>query len=118
MEDDLINIVTDSISRYPSNPERSLYDTCKCINDNYELVRILFNNNVDPMFPEKIFALSCIRDKISQYIGESSSEAEREYKFHFFAYGLYQVINVWINKESRESPQEIVDLILQHILAL
>ncbi len=117
MENDLIGIVTDSISKYPSEPELSFYDTCKCIEDNNELFRILFNNNVDPMFPEKIFALPCIQDTISQYIGESSSEAEREYKFHFLAYGMYQVIKVWINKDKRESPQEIVDLILRKMLA-
>ena len=117
MENDLIEIVTDSISKYPSRPERSFYETCKCIDENYELVRILFNNNVDPMFPEKIFALPCIQDTISQYIRESASEAEREYQFHFLAYGMYQVIKVWINKENRETPQEIVDLIMQQILS-
>lgn len=117
MEDDLIETVTDSISKYPSRPERSFYYTCKCIDDNYELVRILFNNNVDPMFPEKILALPCIRDTIAKYIGNSASEAEREYQFIFLAYGMYQVIKVWINKENRESPQEIVDMIMQRILA-
>lgn len=80
------------------------------IDDNLELCRILVNNNVDPRFPEKLIDIFRVRQALSQLLPEYSEE-KLSYIFTFIVNGGYAIVKDWINKEHRESPQEIAVLI-------
>ena len=115
MEEDLIALVTDAILSYPNHRERSFTIICQYMEENIDLARLLINNNVDPSFPEKVFVLPQIKEEFAQFIDKEISKNEYEYIFNFLAYGIYQMIRIWLNKENRESPKEFSDLLLRHI---
>lgn len=81
------------------------------IHDNIDLCRILLNNNVDPAFPEKLIGLPSIRQLISQQLPDKYSEDELAYIFDFVINGGFSLIRKWINKENRETPEEIAALL-------
>ena len=81
------------------------------IDDNIDLCRILLNNNVDPAFPEKLISLPTIRQVISQQLPERYGEDELAYFVDFAINGGFSIIKRWINKERRETPEEIAALL-------
>jgi len=88
------------------------------INENIELCRILLNNNVDPLFPEKLITLPAIRQVISQQLPDQYGENELAYFVDFAIHGGFSIIKRWINKENRESPEEIAALLNISIIRL
>jgi AcrR family transcriptional regulator len=116
MESDVISLVTDSLSDDAGKDSHSLAEMCCYLENNIELSRLLINNNIDPQFPEKIFSLPQVRQIINQVLGTKYNESEFEYISNFLTYGAYQIIRLWINKENRESPEEIANLILNRII--
>ena len=78
-------------------------------------VRLIINNNVDPLFPQKLFSQAAVREAALVKYGDKQDPAEREYRFHFIAYGAYRVICVWLNKDDREPPQQIARQLIRFI---
>lgn len=116
MESDVISLVTESLSDEADKNSYSLTEMCRYLETNIELSRLLINNNIDPQFPEKIFSLPQVRHMINKVLGTKYNESEFEYISNFLTYGAYQIIRLWINKENRESPEEIANLILNRII--
>ncbi len=80
------------------------------LNNNIELCRILFNNNIDPAFPEKLINLPKIKQTISKF-STYTNEEELDYLFVFIVNGGFSLMCRWLNKENRETPDEIAALI-------
>lgn len=118
MESDVISLVTESLSDEADKNSYSLAEMCSYLENNIELSRLLINNNIDPQFPEKIFSLPEVRQIINRVLGTKYAESEFEYISNFLTYGAYQIIRLWINKENRESPEEIANLILNRIIGI
>lgn len=116
MEDDVISLIMESLAEDADKGSHSLSEMCRYLEDNIELARLLINNNVDPQFPEKVFALPQVRHMIDRVLGDKYTQTEHEYISSFLTYGSYQIVRAWINKEKRESPEEIADLILNRII--
>lgn len=116
MEGDVISLIMESVAEDTDKNTHSLSEMCCYLEDNIELARLLINNNVDPQFPEKVFALPQVQQMIDRVLGDKYTRAEHEYLSSFLTYGSYQIIRAWINKEKRESPEEIADLILNRII--
>lgn len=116
MESDVITLVKDSLSNDEGENNHSLKYMCGYLEENIELGRLLINNNIDPQFPEKIFALPQVQQIINRVLGTKYSNVEYEYVSNFLTYGAYQVIRIWINKDVRETPEEIANLILNQII--
>lgn len=116
MESDVLTLVMESLSHHSGQDTRSLSEMCHYLENNIEFCRLLINNNIDPQFPEKVFALPQVQQMINQVLGDTYNDAEYEYISHFLMYGAYQIIRIWINKEKRETPEEIADLILKQII--
>jgi len=80
--------------------------TLTFIHENIAFCRLLLNNNIDPQFPRKlVMALQNI-----PHLGNHSDE-EATYLFDFMIGGGFALIKRWINKENRESPQEMAALL-------
>lgn len=116
MESDVLTLVMESLSDQSGQDTRSLSEMCHYLEDNIEFCRLLINNNIDPQFPEKVFSLPQVQQMINHVLGDKYNSTEYEYVSSFLMYGAYQIIRIWINKEKRESPEEIADLILKQII--
>lgn len=76
-----------------------------------EKCRILINSVSEQIFAEKLFGLPIISLLLGRHIGRNHSAADKEYISLFICHGAYSIIRKWLNKDSRESPQEIAELI-------
>jgi len=81
------------------------------LDSNSDLLKLLLNNNVDPDFPAKLINLPCIRQMVTANLQSVYNQDERDYAFSFVVYGCVSVIQKWLNKEQRESPEEIAALL-------
>ncbi|MGN0131599.1 MAG: TetR/AcrR family transcriptional regulator [Lachnospiraceae bacterium] len=95
-----------------NNPsERLLPKLLKQIDENIELYRLLLNNNIDPLFPQKLLNLPAIKEQLSNIVEDKSFAKYGEYTYEFLVWGGYSVIVKWLNKEKRESPEELAEFI-------
>ena len=76
-----------------------------------ELCRLLFNNNVDPEFPGKLFSLPRVQEMLSQQLTDRYNEDEVKYISCFIVNGGFGIMRQWINAANPESPKGIASLI-------
>ena len=88
---------------------------CEYLENHLEFGRLIINNNVDPLFPQKLFSLAAVREAALAKYAEKQGESALEYRFNYIAYGAYRVICVWLNKEERESPEQISKQLIRFI---
>ncbi|MEN8907358.1 MAG: TetR/AcrR family transcriptional regulator [Clostridiales bacterium] len=82
--------------------------------DNLEICRILLNTNIDEEFPEKLFKIPAIRSNLNKHLANGNlTKDEVEYIIEFIIKGGFSIVKKWLNKEKRESPQELSDFIIQ-----
>ena len=112
MENDLLDFVTDAIRRNESDPVSIISAACRYLEGNLEFARLIINNNVDPLFPQKIFSLAVLREAVMIKTPGQQDDAAREYLFNYLTYGAYRVISMWLNKEQRETPDQIAQLLM------
>ena len=116
MENDVLthinNYLSDNIA-YTGNVLQRIIKIISFINDNIDLCRTLFDNNIDPDFPEKMFNLPNMKQLELEYGGHSSA-----YIFNFVTDGSFSIIRRWMNKENREPPEEIANLFNSIIIKL
>ncbi len=115
MEKDLLDFLSDAITAYAENPVRIIETACEYMESHLEFGRLIINNNVDPLFPQKLFSLAAVRDAaLEKYVGQQD-ETALEYLFNYLTYGAYRVICVWLNKEERESPRQLSRMLIRLI---
>lgn len=116
MENDLLDFINRAIRHYEAEHEKIVLAACRYVEENLDFVRIIVNNN-ESALPRKLFAMDSIRENVLKRVTRFRSEVEREYFYHFLAYGAYQTICVWVNKEDEErgSPVVLAKLILELI---
>ena len=83
----------------------------KIIDQKTEVYRLLANNNVDPLFPQKLLNLPAVRESLSNITAQRESGDYGGYVYEFLTWGGYSVIRRWLNKEKRESPEEMAKYI-------
>ena len=83
--------------------------------DNINLCRVLINNTMGSTFPEKIFNLSNVRILLDEKLEAKYMKDEMDYAYQFVVNGGFSVIEDWINKDKRESPEKIADIIINII---
>lgn len=86
-------------------------------NENTAMIRLLIDNTVDRDFPQKLFSLPTIQARLTKTLSDEKiqSAAEREYLYQFIVNGAYSLIVKWIEKDTRESPEEITNLMLDFV---
>ena len=118
MEADILEFVERSVEHNREDPEKTLLTVCRYLEENIEFARLIINNNVDPMFPSRLFALDSIKDFASENYSELKSASDFEYLYNFLIYGAFRVVCVWINKEKRESPEVFAKIVSKTLLHL
>lgn len=116
MENDLLEFIAKTVKSYEEEPEKIVSYTCKYLEENIEFARLIINNNVDPDFAQKVFSMDSIKDSALKKFRGLKNEAELEYIYAFLTYGAFRMICIWLNKEKRETPEEIAKLLNQMLL--
>lgn len=111
MEDDMLSLILEILSDQSKSQIEAIGSICEYLEKNIELGRLLINNNVDPEFPQKLFTLPMIRQKIAEVLGPPYSQEESEYVSCFLSYGAYNLLRMWINKDARQPSRELAKLI-------
>ena len=115
MEKEFLDFLSNAIKEHAANPVLIIETVCEYLENHLEFGRLIINNNVDPLFPQKLFSLAAVREAVLAKYAEKQGESALEYRFNYIAYGAYRVICVWLNKEERESPEQISKQLIRFI---
>ncbi|HPE95582.1 MAG TPA: TetR/AcrR family transcriptional regulator [Bacillota bacterium] len=115
MENDVIEQIGKAIMKNETKDKRIIEDACRYLEKNIRFARLLMNNNIDPSFSDKLFALPYLRESVENHMNDTNSEIVNCYSYNFLTGGVYQVVRVWLTKGRRESPEEFAT-ILHNIL--
>ncbi|MBQ7064865.1 MAG: TetR/AcrR family transcriptional regulator C-terminal domain-containing protein [Firmicutes bacterium] len=116
MENDFLNFLSGAVKNNAGDAVKIITAACEYLESNLELARLLINNNVDPAFPQKVASLEIIKETILTNLDDHRSETEFEYLYNYMTYGAYRVICLWLNKENREEPRQIAEILANTIL--
>ncbi len=116
MENNMLDFIAKTIKSNEAEPEKIVIAVCKYIEENIEFARLIINNNVDPAFAQKLFAMESVKTNTLKRFSGSSNDAELEYIYSFLTYGAFRVMCVWLNKEDREEPEVLARLVSQLML--
>jgi AcrR family transcriptional regulator len=121
MENEVLSQIRTYLSEVDVVSEGGLAQVSKIIafaDENLELCRLLCNNTVGSEFPEKLITLPRIRELLTSTLNVGYSDAEAEYILGFIVNGGFSMIKNWINKDERESPEEMAALMISTIMKL
>ena len=82
MENDLVEFLSNTIREYASNPKIIIRTVCEYMESHLEFGRLIVNNNVDPLFPQRLFAQEVLRESVMQNYGTMPDETAQEYLFN------------------------------------
>lgn len=116
MEKDILDFIEKSVMHNETESVKIISSICSYLEENLEFIRLIINNNVDPTFANKLFAIDSIKQEAIKKFYGCKSEAEREYFYNFLTYGTFRMVCVWLNKHERESPEAFAKLINQIML--
>lgn len=91
---------------------KGLNNILQYISRNKKTYKVVFNANIDPMFPKKLLNLPIITEIMNNKLVNKN---ENKYKKIYILEGGYHVILKWLNNDCRESPEEITRLVIKYI---
>lgn len=91
---------------------KGLNNILQYISRNKKTYKVVFNANIDPMFPKKLLNLPIITEIMNNKLVNKN---ENKYKKIYILEGGYHVILKWLNNDCRESPEEITRLVMKYI---
>jgi len=112
METDLLDRTAKMITEDTDNSGSSVEKILAFFEKDIEFVRLLINSNVDPEFPQKIFSMTVIKNSLKKRKPKTLKN-ENEYINRFVLFGAYELVKSWLNKEERESPKEMAEIIVR-----
>lgn len=83
------------------------------LSDNLKLSRLLLNNNVDPHFAERIFALPKIGDLFKASLRDHPDPDKKAAIITFAIHGSYRLLQEWVNRDERLPASEEAVIILE-----
>ena len=99
MEKDMLDFIAKAIERHETEPEKIITAACRYLEENLEFARLIINNNVDPAFAHKLFAMDSLKESARKMLSGSNSETELAYVYNFLTFGAFRMVCVWLNKE-------------------
>ncbi len=117
MENDLLFLLASLVKDPEADTIKAIETACTYLEDHLEFARLIFNNNVDPAFPQKVFSMEGVKEAVIKKCNDRHKDTELEYMYNYMTYGAYRVVYVWLNKEKRESPREIAGILAKTILS-
>ena len=113
--DILLVFLLDTIREHADNPVKIIETACEYLESHLEFGRLIVNNNVDPLFPQKLFSLEVLRETVMKRYSNQQDPMLQEYLTDYLTYGAYRIICMWLNKDQRESPAEFAQLLMRLI---
>ncbi|MFV0400034.1 MAG: TetR/AcrR family transcriptional regulator [Oscillospiraceae bacterium] len=110
MEDDWFGQIEQNIGDSTALDSFHLQDVLNYVNENLELSRLLCNSNVDPDFAQRLFSLPSVSRLIQESLPLDNMGYAADYVHECHVNGGYSLIKLWLNKEERESPEEMVEI--------
>lgn len=114
MEEDLLINIEETLASVEGYDQNVLEQIISYLEKDIDFIRLLLNSNVDPEFPKNLMSMAPIQRIIKTQMTDLP-EAEQDYYYRFLLFGCYEIVRTWINKEDRESPKAIAELILKFI---
>ena len=114
MEEDLLINIEETLTSVEGYNQNVLEQIISYLEKDIDFIRLLLNSNVDPEFPKNLMSMAPIQQKKKNQMTDLP-EAEQDYYYRFLLFGCYEIVRTWINKEDRESPKAIAELILKFI---
>lgn len=111
MENDLIAFITETLRNDEGNLENIITAACKYLEENIDFARLIINNNVDVDFPKKIFSIDAVKSSAFKNMTGEDSRVPFEYAYNYCTAGVFSVFCSWINKDRREPPEELAEMI-------
>ena len=65
--------------------------------DNYELTKLLINNNIDETFAQRLFSLPKIEDMLNTALASVEDERTKRAAVDFVVSGSYKLLQNWMN---------------------
>ena len=114
MEKDLLINIEKTLVSVEEYDKNVLEQIITYLEKDIDFIRLLLNYNVDPEFPKDLMSMAPIHQIIKSQLVDLP-ESEQDYYYRFLLFGCYEIVRTWINKEERESPKTIAELILKII---
>ena len=76
MENDLLELISKAIEKNEANPEKIVAAACRYLEDNLEFARLIINNNVDPNFANRLFAMEALKQRAMESVSVNKTAAE------------------------------------------
>lgn len=111
MEDDILNKLEQTIAEV--SDKDPIMILLEYLEENINMAKLLINNNIDPMFPEKLFSLPIVQEKFAKMLSKNYGENYFNYITSSIFYGAFRICQIWLNKEEREPPKEMAQLLLK-----
>lgn len=110
MERDLLRAIENTIKEDQVGGTDMIERILFFLEKNIDFVRLLLNSNVDPEFPQKLFSLAIVTGSIDGAMVGVPRE-EQVYVNRFVLFGVYEMVRAWVNKENREAPHRMAEII-------
>lgn len=114
MEQDLLRLIEKTIAEDKKHSTNTVEQLLIFFEKDIDFVRLLLNSNVDPEFPKKLFSLAIVASSIEKQM-KNAPPTEYEYIHCFVLYGAYEIVRAWVNKENRESPHQMAEIIMKRL---
>ncbi len=79
--------------------------------ENREHCSLLLNNSIDKGFPEKLMNLPAVKSQMLELLNEKYRPNEVYYMYSLIVNSGFEMIRKWLNKEHRESPDQMAEFI-------
>ena len=114
MESDLLHLIEKTIAEDKKRSANTVEQLLTFFEKDIEFVRLLLNSNVDPEFPQKLFSLAIVESSVEDMMANIEKK-EYEYIYRFVLCGAYEMVRLWVNKDDRESPEEMAGIIMNRL---
>ena len=86
MENDLLVFLSDTIREHADDPVRIIETACEYLESHLEFGRLIINNNVDPLFPQRLFSLEVLRETVMKRYSNQQDPMLQEYLTDYLTY--------------------------------
>lgn len=109
IEQETVQDVVSLLESHPGKKADALLEICRYMDQNARFFRLLIAE--DSGLVSMILSHPAIRQEIGQAIPADPHQAQGAYLFEFIIYGTARIIQLWLRKDRRESPEEIAQLL-------